>query len=74
MTPGLSCRRLPFEIVLQTVRYQMRDRETGSLWDGFEGRATSGALEGQRLQGVTAHLSYWFSWHSFFPDTTVLAP
>lgn len=53
-------------------RVRMRDRATGSVWDGFEGRAVSGPRAGETLQAVTSHLSYWFSWYSFFPDTTVL--
>jgi hypothetical protein len=53
-------------------RLLLRDKATGSTWDGFEGRAISGPRENDRLEVVTAHVSYWFSWFSFFPDTTVL--
>ena len=55
-------------------RTLMKDRATGSRWDGFDGRALSGPLAGLRLEPVTAHQSYWFSWYSFFPDTVVLVP
>lgn len=57
---------------LEQGRLVMTDEETGSRWDGFEGRATMGPLAGKQLEPVVAHLSYWFSWHSFFPDSVVL--
>lgn len=53
-------------------RVLVRDKATGSIWDGFEGRALSGPRQNERLDVITAHVSYWFSWFSFFPDTTVL--
>lgn len=53
-------------------RRLLRDTATGSSWDGFDGVALSGALRGKRLEPLTAHVSYWFSWFSFFPDATVL--
>jgi hypothetical protein len=53
-------------------RLLLRDTATDSIWDGFDGRAISGPRENERLTPVTAHVSYWFSWFSFYPDTTVL--
>lgn len=53
-------------------RVWLKDRETGSEWDGYEGLATSGPLAGQRLAEVPAYLAYWFSWRSFFPDSKVV--
>jgi hypothetical protein len=53
-------------------RIMMKDRKTGSEWDGYEGRATSGPLAGERLTDVPAYVAYWFSWHSFFPDTAIV--
>lgn len=53
-------------------RILMTDEKTGSQWDAFAGQATAGPLAGQQLEPVVAHLSYWFSWHSFFPDSVVL--
>lgn len=55
-------------------RVRMTDEKTGSHWDAFAGRAVSGPLAGQQLESVVAHLSYWFSWHSFFPESVVLTP
>lgn len=57
---------------LDQGRLVMTDEKTQSRWDAFEGRATTGPLAGQQLEPVVAHLSYWFSWHSFFPDSVVL--
>ncbi len=53
-------------------RVLLRDKATGSIWDGFEGRSISGPRQDERLGVITAHVSYWFSWFSFFPDTAVL--
>ncbi len=46
------------------------DRETGSTWN-LLGRATNGPLEGQRLDPVDAHDSFWFDWAAFHPDTKI---
>jgi hypothetical protein len=53
-------------------RVWLKDRKTGSEWDGYEGRATSGPPAGQRLTAVPAYVAYWFSWRSFFPDSAVV--
>ena len=36
------------------------DTETGSTWDFF-GRATSGELEDETLELITARRAFWFS-------------
>lgn len=46
------------------------DMETGTTWDIF-GNAIKGGLEGERLMPVTSSNHFWFSWHSFRPDTAV---
>jgi len=53
-------------------RRGMQDTATRSSWDAFGGTALTGRLAGAQLDQVPAHLSYWFSWHSFFPGTTLL--
>jgi len=47
----------------------MEDVETGSLWDGIEGVAVAGELEGTKLTAVKSTLSFWFGWVDFYPDT-----
>jgi thiol-disulfide isomerase/thioredoxin len=49
---------------------QVRDEQTGSVWDPF-GRATTGPLAGSRLTPASAADSFWFDWAAFHPDTTV---
>jgi hypothetical protein len=51
----------------------MRDVETGSTWT-FEGRATSGELEGTRLELLISDSPFWFAWAVFRPDTRVWQP
>ncbi len=54
------------------ARRLVRDAGTQSSWDGYAGTAIMGRLIGSKLERVPAHVSYWFSWHSFFPDTEIL--
>jgi hypothetical protein len=47
------------------------DVETGSTWDGWNGVATAGPLEGQTLTRVKSTSSFWFGWKDWYPDTRV---
>lgn len=49
---------------------QMIDKETSSRWN-FDGEAVSGQLQGQRLEPVQLHMSYWFSWFAWHPTTLI---
>ena len=50
--------------------FNMRDRETGSLWN-IKGIAIEGELAGHRLTQIPAHNSFWFAWVTFFEETEV---
>ena len=45
------------------------DRETGSRWLALTGRAVRGPLEGRSLRRAPSHLSFWFAWNDWHPDT-----
>ena len=47
----------------------IRDRETGSVWLELTGQAISGPMVGTALKGMPSHLSFWFAWSDFHPDT-----
>ena len=48
---------------------QIVDAETGSTWR-IDGRATSGPLEGTRLEPIAeAYVAFWFAWAAFQPET-----
>ncbi len=47
------------------------DEETGSVWL-ISGEATSGPLEGTRLDRVEHLDTFWFSWSTYQPDTTLI--
>ncbi|MCH8283044.1 MAG: DUF3179 domain-containing protein [Chloroflexi bacterium] len=49
---------------------QMRDRETGSLWDPIRGLAVEGPLRGQGLQRVPGNSSADWAWRDFYPKST----
>lgn len=49
---------------------EFSDAETGTSWN-IEGVATRGELVGARLPRVTAHLSQWYGWAAYYPETTI---
>jgi len=53
-----------------TTTGQVRDEQTGSVWDQ-SGRAAAGPLAGSRLAPADATDSFWFDWAAFHPDTAV---
>jgi hypothetical protein len=54
-----------------TVGDQFVDDETGSVWL-ISGEAVSGPLEGSRLERVEHLDTFWFSWSTYQPDTTLI--
>lgn len=46
------------------------DKETGTRWS-LEGRGESGPLAGKQLTPVESHLSQWYGWAAFYPETTI---
>jgi hypothetical protein len=46
------------------------DRETGTRWN-VEGRAEAGPLAGKQLPRLDSHMSQWYGWVSYFPQTTI---
>ncbi len=49
----------------------MEDIETGSRWSLSDGRATSGAMKGARLERAPVYPAFWFGWLGYFPRTQV---
>ncbi|MCH9039281.1 MAG: DUF3179 domain-containing protein [Chloroflexi bacterium] len=45
------------------------DEETGSTWLAFTGRAIDGELKGETMERMLSHLSFWFAWTDWNPDT-----
>ena len=50
-------------------RSKLRDHETGTIWTAFTGVATDGPLAGTKLKRVQSHLSFWFAWTDWNPET-----
>jgi hypothetical protein len=46
------------------------DKETGTRWS-IEGVAEDGPLKGKRLEPVNNHLSQWYGWVAYYPETTI---
>ena len=53
------------------ARSMLRDQETGTIWMAFTGVATDGPLAGTKLSRVPSHLSFWFAWTDWNPETEV---
>ena len=51
------------------VQAVLVDEETGTRWMAFTGRAIEGELKGRVLDRVPSHLSFWFAWKDWNPDT-----
>jgi len=45
------------------------DEETDSRWMAFTGLAVSGELKGKSLDRALSHLSFWFAWKDWNPET-----
>ena len=50
------------------------DDETGTEWVALTGRAAEGPLKGERLTRASSHISFWFAWKDWNPDTDVYEP
>lgn len=46
------------------------DRETGTRWS-VEGVGIAGPLKGRQLERVNSHMSQWYGWVSYFPQTSI---
>ena len=50
----------------------MDDRQTGTVWTHYDGKAIQGAEEGQRLEMILLTHIEWAEWVELHPDTLVL--
>jgi uncharacterized protein DUF3179 len=50
----------------------LKDRDTGTLWAPFSGRALEGPLAGERLERLPLSLSHWDEWAAGRPTTEVV--
>ena len=57
--------------IYDNERNELRDLETNSLWDGWQGIATEGELEGKQLRRVPSTRSFWFGWKDWYVNTYI---
>lgn len=62
----------------QVLTFELKDGElvditTESTWS-FDGKATSGSLQGSQLDVIVHENSFWFSWAASFPETELYQP
>ena len=53
--------------------FQMRDRQTGSVWTHLDGKSNSGPAAGQRLTMIPTPQMTWTEWETRHPETLVLS-
>ena len=46
------------------------DKETGTRWS-LEGHGEEGPMKGKELTRLDSHLSQWYGWVAYFPETSV---
>ena len=46
------------------------DKETGTRWN-IEGKGEEGPLKGKTLARLDCHLSQWYGWAAYFPETSI---
>jgi hypothetical protein len=56
-------------LTFELVGGQIRDQETGSIWDLARGLAVDGPLRGEGLQGIPGSSSYDWAWRDFYPES-----
>jgi hypothetical protein len=67
----LDDRKLEFEARKQSDgKPAICDKETGTRWN-LEGLAVEGRLKGKTLERVDSHLSQWYGWVAYFPETSI---
>lgn len=65
------CRRLEGRTLTLAVRQgRFYDDETGTRWS-LEGRGEKGPLAGKMLPRIDNHLSQWYGWVAYFPETSI---
>ncbi len=51
----------------------MTDKTTGEIWQVREEYLLHPGT-GERLPRLGGHISYWFGWYAFYPNTEIYAP
>ena len=69
----LDGRTLTFELATDgpDPRPILVDRETSTRWLALTGGAIEGELKGRVLERTPSHISFWFAWKDWNPDTEV---
>ena len=69
-SPMVDGKTLSFELRAADGKIGFHDRETGTLWN-IDGVAEEGKLRGKILTPVSSHLSQWYGWVAYYPQTTI---
>ena len=65
---------LTFETAESKDGHYIRDKETGTLWNGLSGEAVAGNLMGAKLEKLVGTQVFWFGWRGFYPRTVIWNP
>lgn len=70
-SPVLDGKILTFETrVTEDGKVSFFDKETGTRWS-IEGKGEEGPMVGKSLARIENHLSQWYGWYAYFPETTI---
>lgn len=71
VSPVVDGKRLTLEVrKTEQRRLAFFDRETGTRWN-VEGKAEAGPLKGRELGRIDSHMSQWYGWVAYFPETSI---
>ena len=69
-SPVVDKRTLTFELRAADGKSAFYDRETGTRWN-IDGFAEEGKLRGKSLIALPNHLSQWYGWVAYYPQTSI---
>ena len=62
---------LDFYVAGQGRILKLRDKQTGTVWNGLTGAAEKGELRDQQLEPVQYMVNFWWAWTAYNPHTRV---
>ena len=65
---------LTFETAESSDGHYVKDKETGTIWNGLSGEALAGKLKGSKLEKLVGTQVFWFGWRGFYPRTVIWNP
>ena len=62
---------LDFYVVSQGRELEIKDKQSGSVWNGMTGAAVKGEAAGEQLTPIPYMVNFWWAWAAYNPHTRV---